>query len=248
MDCSRSADARLTLHIRECGWPGPRRRSYSMSTSRMPFSASANRSRDSRFAEWLRRQASEAPCDSPYLEVSMASAAWNSGSALTGCPALRRAIPRSTCASSVARESVPRASAHARRTSRMQDVRRACADALGTDSLATLDAQVLLGIALRSAGQPVRAEPEFQAALAMLTSRYGESHGASLACRLSHSANLLSLDRFAEAEKGIRDVLMEYERRLGPGHPHSLMCSVNLASALRLQSMQAQAMDAIGTA
>jgi MinD-like ATPase involved in chromosome partitioning or flagellar assembly len=126
----------------------------------------------------------------------------------------------------------------------IRDVWRSCADAFGASSQPALDAQVLLGVALRSAGQPEEAEPEFLAALSMLTSRFTESHNDILACRISHSSNLLSLDRVAEAEATIRDVLAEYEKRLGDDHPHSLVCKVNLASALRLESMQVQAAQA----
>jgi hypothetical protein len=136
---------------------------------------------------------------------------------------------------------------YAEAVARIKEVRKSCQNAFGSNSLATLDAQVLLGIALRSAGHPVEAEPEFLGALSLLTRRFGETHNDTLACRLSHSTNLLSLDRYADAEDGIRDVLAAYERR-GAAHPHALVCRVNLASALRLRSQQTQAMETIGPA
>jgi hypothetical protein len=160
---------------------------------------------------------------------------------------LGTSIRRRCSARNVARDLLE-AGEYAEAVARIKEVRKSCQDAFGACSLAALDAQVLLGIALRGAGHPVEAEPEFLGALSLLTRRFGEAHNDTLACRLSHSTNLLSLDRYADAEEGIRDVLAAYEERRGPAHPHSLVCRVNLASALRLGSKQTQAMETIGPA
>lgn len=121
---------------------------------------------------------------------------------------------------------------------------------MGTDSGAALDAQVLLGIALRGAGKPDQAEQQFEEALRLLRSQFGETGSATLACKLSYSVNQLALDRFDEAEAETATVLAEYQRRLGPSHPHTLVCHVNLAATLRQQGAAAadRATEAIDTA
>lgn len=128
------------------------------------------------------------------------------------------------------------------------DAYKTAAEAMGPDSGAALDAQILLGIALRGAGKPAEAEPQFKEALRLLRARFGEAGSATLACRLSYSVNLLALDRFAEAEAEMTAVLAEYQRRLGPSHPHTLVCQVNLAATLRQQRAGDRAVAAIDTA
>jgi tetratricopeptide (TPR) repeat protein len=119
---------------------------------------------------------------------------------------------------------------------------------LGADSAGALDGQVLLGIALRSAGRLTEAGSQFEQALELLSARFGDSSSATLACRLSSSVNLWALDQFDEAEEGIRHVLEEYQRSLGPDHPHALVCHVNLASVLRQRLEPAKAAEAISIA
>ncbi len=122
------------------------------------------------------------------------------------------------------------------------------AEALGADSVAALDGQVLLGIALRSAGRPGEAEEQFTKAHDLLVARVGASASAALACRLSYALNLWSLDHYPEAEEEIRYVLAEYDKRLDPNHPHALVCRVNLAAVLRQRLERDQAAVEIGTA
>ena len=124
---------------------------------------------------------------------------------------------------------------------RMRTLHPLCASVDGADSAAALDAQVLLGVALRSAGWAAEAEQPFREALLRLTDRFGETSSEALACRLSQAINLGSLDQFAAAEEKMRPVLDEYVRQLGASHPHTLVCQVNLASALRLTSRQDEA-------
>jgi MinD-like ATPase involved in chromosome partitioning or flagellar assembly len=131
---------------------------------------------------------------------------------------------------------------YAEAVTRSQGVHRLCVDSLGVRSPVTLDAQVLVGIAQRSAGRFEEAEREFTSAQPPLNERFGESSSQALACRLSHAANLMQLDQLEAATQDIKDVLTAYAQRLGDKHPHALTCRVNLASALRLQQRYDQAM------
>jgi MinD-like ATPase involved in chromosome partitioning or flagellar assembly/tetratricopeptide (TPR) repeat protein len=130
----------------------------------------------------------------------------------------------------------------------MLSARYACVEALGAESLAALNAQTVLGIALRSTGRPEQAEPHFQEALEGLSRRFGELSAEALACRLSYAANLLTLDRGADAGQEIGPVLAVYQERLGPAHPHTLVCLFNLAAARRLTGDPAGALLAADSA
>jgi MinD-like ATPase involved in chromosome partitioning or flagellar assembly/tetratricopeptide (TPR) repeat protein len=123
-----------------------------------------------------------------------------------------------------------------------------CVEQLGGDSPAALDAQVLLGIALRSAGRAEEAAGQFSEARRRLTARFDENSSATLACRLSNSANLISLERYGEAVDEMLPVLAEYQRRRGVQHPHSLVCHVNIATALHLRADGDQALGQINLA
>jgi MinD-like ATPase involved in chromosome partitioning or flagellar assembly/tetratricopeptide (TPR) repeat protein len=122
---------------------------------------------------------------------------------------------------------------YAQAAARMEESYRLTAEVLGADSRDALSAQVLLGIALRSTGRLAEADKAFHAADGMLARRFGESSAEVLSCRLSNAANLLTMDRFEEATTDIRQVLAAYTERLGPRHPHTLVCQVNLAAVLR---------------
>lgn len=111
--------------------------------------------------------------------------------------------------------------------------RQMSVEALGADSFEAMNAELLLGIALRCDGQPVQAEPRFLAALADMTSTLGESSSAVLAGRLSHAINLLALGRTSDAIRETAELREIYEERLGPLHPHTLVCLVDLACAMR---------------
>jgi tetratricopeptide (TPR) repeat protein len=124
----------------------------------------------------------------------------------------------------------------------MESARPLCIEALGADSLAALNAQMLLGIALRSTGRPTQAEPHFLDALDGLSQRFGEASSETLACRLGHAANLLFLEHGDEAEKEIYPVLVVYQERLGGSHPHTLVCQLNLAAALRMNGKYGEAL------
>lgn len=110
-------------------------------------------------------------------------------------------------------------------------VHRLYSQVLGEDSLEALNTRVLLGIALRSAGRPDEADPQFTVAAAGLARRFGGTSVDALACRLSGSLNLLALGRTAEAAAAIGELRAAYEVRLGPQHPHTLVCALDLAAA-----------------
>lgn len=129
----------------------------------------------------------------------------------------------------------------------MESVVKTSREALGPDDRTTLNTRVLLGVALRSTGRPGAAEPHFLDAWDGLSRRFGGDSQDALACRLSHSINLLALDDPHQAETEMRAVLAVYEQRFGALHPHALVCAVNLASALRLQYTPASAAKALTT-
>jgi MinD-like ATPase involved in chromosome partitioning or flagellar assembly/tetratricopeptide (TPR) repeat protein len=137
---------------------------------------------------------------------------------------------------------------YAEAAAQMEVVQHSCVEALGSNSLVALNAETLLGIALRQAGQPIQAEPRFLAAVAGLTDKFGDSSSDALIGRLSHAVNLLSLQRPADAEAEIRAVRSAYELRLGPSHPHTLVCQVDLACALRSEEHRAITLQTIRSA
>jgi tetratricopeptide (TPR) repeat protein/cellulose biosynthesis protein BcsQ len=126
-----------------------------------------------------------------------------------------------------------------------RELRKSYVDVLGADSVDALKAEMLLGVALRNAGQPGDAEPHFQSAYEGLVRRSGSASSESLACRLGHAVNHLAIDRPAEAEAEIREVLAVYQQRLGPAHPHTLVCLVDLSCALRKLERYAQAVQTL---
>jgi cellulose biosynthesis protein BcsQ/tetratricopeptide (TPR) repeat protein len=116
------------------------------------------------------------------------------------------------------------------------------------EPVAEWNAQVLLGIALRSSGRPKDAEAHFRDALDGLTRRSGGSSSDALSCRISHAGNLLALRQPDVAEQEIRKVLSAYQERLGKSHPHTLVAMLNLADALRQTEQLADALDAAQSA
>ena len=130
----------------------------------------------------------------------------------------------------VARDLVE-AGQYADAVARVEAVHRSYVEVLGADSLEALNARVLLGIALRCSGRPDEADPQFTAAVAGLTRGFGGTSSDTLSGRLSSSLNLLALDRIAEAEAAISELRAVYEERLGPEHPHTLVCRLDLAAA-----------------
>src|SRR5206468_3341187 len=75
-----------------------------------------------------------------------------------------------------------------------------------------------------------------------------EDSSDALAARLSQALNWLAAgeeeqyressakERFQKAKAAAENVLRVYENRLGPIHPHSLICRLNIATALCLSA------------
>src|SRR6266487_4248034 len=135
-------------------------------------------------------------------------------------------------ASNVVRDLIE-AGRYAEAVLQIEVVRQQCADAFGADSRDALNAALLHGIAVRSAGQPQLAEPHFVAARDGLTARFGNMNTETLAARLSHSVNQVVIGHNEDAEAEIDEVRSIYEGRLGRTHPHSLVCLLDLACARR---------------
>jgi MinD-like ATPase involved in chromosome partitioning or flagellar assembly len=131
---------------------------------------------------------------------------------------------------------------------RMEAVWAECRDALGDDDRGTLNARVLFGVALRSAGHPDQAEDHLHESRKGLTKGFGSESSDSLACRLSQAVNLLALHKIPAGRAEAEAVLAMYEARLGPAHPHSLICKVDIAAALCLQEDYVPALAAAQSA
>jgi MinD-like ATPase involved in chromosome partitioning or flagellar assembly/tetratricopeptide (TPR) repeat protein len=110
-----------------------------------------------------------------------------------------------------------------------------CRGALGERDRVTLNAQLLLGVAKRCAGQAGQAEDLIVAAEAGLSDAFGPDSSDALAGRLSQGLNWLALKRYAEGRTMAESVLVVYETRLGSDHPHSLICRLDIATALYLE-------------
>jgi MinD-like ATPase involved in chromosome partitioning or flagellar assembly len=118
---------------------------------------------------------------------------------------------------------------------RMETVWTQCREVLGDDDRATLNARLWLGVAHRSAGHPELAADHIEGARAGLTRGFGRDSSDALACRLSQALNLLALHRVLDGRRAAQEVLAVYEERVGPVHPHSLICRLNISTALCLE-------------
>ena len=136
---------------------------------------------------------------------------------------------------------------YAQASREMESVWKACVEQ-DAESIAALNAQVLLAISLRSAGRAVEAEGHFVEASDRLASRFGATSTEALSCRVSHSANMLAVGRITDAENTLGSVRGVFGERLGPAHPHTLICQVDLASALRAGEKHAQAIEQVQSA
>lgn len=127
----------------------------------------------------------------------------------------------------------------------MQDVLTQSHDAYGDDARITLNAYLWLGIAQRCVGQPAEAAENIETAVEGLSRAFGRESGDALAGRLSQALNYLALGRVRDGRVAAEEVLASYEGRLGPGHPHSLICRLNIGTALCLEGEYAAARDDI---
>ncbi len=129
---------------------------------------------------------------------------------------------------------------------RIETVWSQCRSTLGDYDRITLNARLLLGVALRCVGRPDHAESHIDGARAGLVSGFGEDSSEALAGRLSQALNWLALgeqeqngetsgkERFRRAMAAAERVRDVYQDRLGPDHPHSLICRLNISTALCL--------------
>jgi MinD-like ATPase involved in chromosome partitioning or flagellar assembly/tetratricopeptide (TPR) repeat protein len=118
---------------------------------------------------------------------------------------------------------------------RMEAVLAASREVLGDDDRITLNARLWLGIAQRCTGRAEDAAVHIDAARAGLTRGFGKDSSDALASRLSQALNLMALGRFREGRLAATEVLRVYEGRVGSGHPHSLICRLNIATAFCLE-------------
>jgi cellulose biosynthesis protein BcsQ/tetratricopeptide (TPR) repeat protein len=142
-------------------------------------------------------------------------------------------------ASHVARVLVE-AGQYAEAVAQMQEVFGSYAEQFGADSAMALNARMLLGIALRVAGRPEEAYEHFASA-EVLSLGFVDA----LAFKVSGSLNLLAMDRIADAEARIREVGQSYEELLGPEHPNTLVCMLDLACVLRSGMQLDRALEAV---
>lgn len=106
--------------------------------------------------------------------------------------------------------------------------------ALG-EARTTLNARLWLGIAQRCDGQPEAAAANVDAAVYRLVRGFGRDSNAALTGRLSQALNQLALGKHASGRAGLEQVLASYEERLGATHPNTLICQLNMATALCLE-------------
>lgn len=143
---------------------------------------------------------------------------------------------------SVARDLLE-AGRYAEAFTRIEAVWGQCRATLGDCDRISLKARLLLGVALRCAGHTDRAEAHIEEARAGLVRGFGEDSSDALAGRLSQALNWLAMGQeeqdgepapkelFQRAKATAESVLEVYENRLGPAHPHSLICRLNIATA-----------------
>ena len=111
-----------------------------------------------------------------------------------------------------------------------QDVLTQAHEAYGDDARITLNAYLWVGIAQRCVGQAKEAAANLDKAVDGLGRAFGWESGDALAARLSRALNYLALGRVRDAREA-EEVLATYEYRLGPAHPHSLICRLNIGTA-----------------
>ncbi len=124
---------------------------------------------------------------------------------------------------------------YAEAVTRMETVWAQCRDTLGDNDRTTLNARLLLGVALRQAGHPEQAESHIDWARTGLARGFGKDSSDALVSRLSQALNRLALERYLEARTAMEEVLAVYEERLGADHPYSFICGLNISTARYLE-------------
>jgi tetratricopeptide (TPR) repeat protein len=124
-----------------------------------------------------------------------------------------------------------------------QDVLTQAHEAYGDAARITMNAYLWLGIAQRCVGQPKEAAANLDTAVDGLSRAFGKESGDALAARLSRALNYLALGRVRNGREAAEEVLVAYERRLTPQHPHSLICRLNIGTAQCLEDEYAAARE-----
>ncbi len=126
---------------------------------------------------------------------------------------------------------------YAEAVTRMESVWGQCRDTLGSNDRITLNARLLLGVALRCAGHADQAEVHIAWARNGLSRGFGQDSTDALASRLSQALNWMAMgrERISEAKNAAQDVLLVYKTRVGADHPHSLICLLNISTALCIE-------------
>jgi tetratricopeptide (TPR) repeat protein len=125
----------------------------------------------------------------------------------------------------------------------MQDVLTQSHDAYGDDARITLNAYRWLGIAQRCVGHPQEAAAHLDMAVDGLSRAFGGESSDAVAARLSRALNYLALGQLRNGRESAEEVLAAYEHRLGSDHPHSLICLLNIGTALCLEGDYAAARE-----
>ena len=107
-------------------------------------------------------------------------------------------------------------------------------ETLGDNDRITLNAPLLLGMAQRCVGQPQEAAAHLERAWTGLSRAFGRESTDAMAARLSQALNYLALGQVRDGQEAAEEVLAAYKDRLGDAHPHSLICRLNIATALCL--------------
>ena len=124
----------------------------------------------------------------------------------------------------------------------LADVATQAHRSLGDDARITLNARLWLGVAQRCAGDPELAAGNIAAAKAGLTRGFGPDSNDALASRLSEGLNQLALGQADEGTRTLVEVLAVYEGWLGAEHPHTLICQLDVATAMCLEKRYADAL------
>jgi tetratricopeptide (TPR) repeat protein len=142
--------------------------------------------------------------------------------------------PRTLNSGSAVARDLLEAGRYAEAVSRMEAVWNQCVDTLGDNDRNTLNARLLLGVALRCAGEVDKAADHIEWARLGLTRGFGRDSTDALAARLSQALNQLAMGHHREARTAAEEVLVVYQDRVGDSHPHSLICRLDIATALCL--------------
>jgi len=129
----------------------------------------------------------------------------------------------------------------------LADVTERAQGSLG-DARITLNARLWLGSAQRCAGDPQQAEANIDRAVSRLIRGFGQDSNDALAGRLNWALTQLALDKLIRGRAALEEVLAAYQERLGPVHPNTLICQLDLGTALCLEENYVAALPHVESA